>query len=541
MNAAAFVGGVALLAGIVIAPALPGADDGPLLDYRSVGGSSATGPDELPHAEPARRPARPAHRAARRRAVHGRRHRRGSTGGSPRSTSFDGHGLGHREPGARRRRGAGPAPPAPAPCASGSRSPRSTTSGSPPAYEPLATDLEDARVVPESGTLVAPERTITGLDVPGGLARRARRRPRRRSTRTRDARAGRACRRRSTLPGLVPGVGAAHGPAGSSPAPTTPYEQAEALAGLLPRRHLHLRPQRARRGSSSDAIINFLAVTPRVLRAVRRARSPRWPGRSGLPARVAVGFAPGELRRRAEGSSRCGPATRTRGPRCGSPASGGRSSSRRPPGNAPGQADGTVGQPARRRAHGADRPPTTAPTTEHHDRRRPQSNPFPRGESEVQAGSPRRRGQRHARTRTGSILGVRRRARASLVAIGWFVVRIARKVRRRTRRRQSTIPAHSVAARGRTRSNGSPTRGCHRPRRSLRTSRPTATRRAARRPRRPTSLAGSRRPLRAAPAGRCASRPRRTSPGRGRTPTRSATRSPKGASGRERVRRALRL
>ncbi len=40
VNAAAFVGGVALLAGLVIAPALPGSGDGPLLDYRSVGGSS---------------------------------------------------------------------------------------------------------------------------------------------------------------------------------------------------------------------------------------------------------------------------------------------------------------------------------------------------------------------------------------------------------------------------------------------------------------------------------------------------------------------
>jgi hypothetical protein len=32
-----------------------------------------------------------------------------------------------------------------------------------------------------------------------------------------------------------------------------------------------------------------------------------------------------------------------------------------------------------------------------------------------------------------------------LVALGWFVVRISRKLRRRTRRRRSTIPAHSVA------------------------------------------------------------------------------------------------
>ena len=37
---AAFVGGIALLLGLVVAPALPGADDGPLIDYKSLGGSS---------------------------------------------------------------------------------------------------------------------------------------------------------------------------------------------------------------------------------------------------------------------------------------------------------------------------------------------------------------------------------------------------------------------------------------------------------------------------------------------------------------------
>jgi hypothetical protein len=34
---------------------------------------------------------------------------------------------------------------------------------------------------------------------------------------------------------------------------------------------------------------------------------------------------------------------------------------------------------------------------------------------------------------------------AVLLAIGWVVARAARKVRRRTRRRRTTIPAHSVA------------------------------------------------------------------------------------------------
>jgi hypothetical protein len=112
-----------------------------------------------------------------------------------------------------------------------------------------------------------------------------------------------------------------------------------------------------------------------------------------------------------------------------------------PAGNAPGQADPNAGAPAAP-ASATATTPTTAPTTATTGNAA-RANPFPRGESVVEAGSP-------TGTSTGSsntrwwILGVAV-AVAIVVALGWFLVRISRKVRRRTRRRKSTIPAHSVA------------------------------------------------------------------------------------------------
>ena len=46
INVGALVGGVALLAGLIVGPALPGADSGPLLDYKSLGGPR--GPAAVP-------------------------------------------------------------------------------------------------------------------------------------------------------------------------------------------------------------------------------------------------------------------------------------------------------------------------------------------------------------------------------------------------------------------------------------------------------------------------------------------------------------
>jgi hypothetical protein len=160
----------------------------------------------------------------------------------------------------------------------------------------------------------------------------------------------------------------------------------------------------------------------------------------GLPARVAVGFTPGtydttqgvfEVRAR---DAHAWPEVWLAG-------LGWTQFEPTPAGAAPGQADGTVGQPAA----GPAAPPTTpttaatsAPTTGPSRR----ANPIPRGESEVQAGSP-------ASSDGGSgsrwIILVVVAALAVLAATGWVLVRVGRKVRRRSRRRRSTVPAHSVS------------------------------------------------------------------------------------------------
>ena len=111
-----------------------------------------------------------------------------------------------------------------------------------------------------------------------------------------------------------------------------------------------------------------------------------------------------------------------------------------PAGGEPGQADGTVGQPANASPSAATQATAPTPSTTVGSSR---ANTLPRGESTVQAGS-------SISAKTGSsnrhwaILGAVA-ALAIVAALGWGVVRVSRKVRRRTRRRRRTIPAHSVA------------------------------------------------------------------------------------------------
>ena len=178
----------------------------------------------------------------------------------------------------------------------------------------------------------------------------------------------------------------------------------------------------------------------------------------GLPARVAVGFAPGTYE-----PSRGVFSVQARDahawPEVWLAGLGWTQFEPTPAGTAPGQADGTVGQPAAPNAATVTTPTTTVTTTPSSSSAR--TNPFPRGESEVQAGSP------PATTSGGSsnhwLILAAVAAVALLVALGWFVVRISRKIRRRTRRRKSTIPAHSVAGAWQdARSSGSPTRAFHR-------------------------------------------------------------------------------
>ncbi len=161
VNAAAFVGGIALLAGLVVAPAIPGVDDGPLIDYRSLGGSGGSGPSsyrtlsplvdmrarltEQPDTElfTVEAPTRLYWRIAALDQFDG------EVWGIESQARDVGEALGRDRP-------------------AGTVRQKFTITALddqwlPAAYEPMATDLQDARVVPESGTLLAPDREITGL------------------------------------------------------------------------------------------------------------------------------------------------------------------------------------------------------------------------------------------------------------------------------------------------------------------------------------------------------------------------------------------
>ena len=161
VNAAAFVGGIALLTGIVIAPALPGAGDGPLLNYRSFGGSTTGGPTNFRTLSPlvdlrARLTDQPdielftvaaSTRLYWRIAALDRFD--GTVWGIESQARDVSEELARtRPPGTVRQRFTITA---------------LADQWLPAAYEPRATDLQDARVVPESGTLVAPDRDISGL------------------------------------------------------------------------------------------------------------------------------------------------------------------------------------------------------------------------------------------------------------------------------------------------------------------------------------------------------------------------------------------
>jgi hypothetical protein len=158
----------------------------------------------------------------------------------------------------------------------------------------------------------------------------------------------------------------------------------------------------------------------------------------GLPARVAVGFSPGEF----DGEEfRVVARDAHAWPEVWLAGLGWTPFEPTPAGDAPGQADPTVGQPV-----GA---PTTRPTTSTSTPTSttatgtPNAPATPRGESTIQAGSS-ATGDGGSSLPSWFTLAVL--AGVAVVAgLAWFVWRLARKLRRRTRRRRQVAPAHSVA------------------------------------------------------------------------------------------------
>ena len=454
-------------------------------------------PEQLPHAEPARRPPRPAHRPARHRALHGRGADAGSTGASPRSTTSTaqvwgiesqardvGEELGRRRPpGTVRQEFTITEPRRPV-------APRGVRAASPPTSRMRASSpsprRSSRRTAASTGlTYRVDSRVADRADAP----KRSTGRSRRRSPATAS--------RRSSSPTTSPSR-CAPARAGSWRGVVNPYEQAKALQDFFLDGELHLRPGRpataaapTRSRTSSSRRRGFCEQFAGAFAAMARA--------VGLPTRVAVGFAPGVYD---EGSGEFSVRARDAHawPEVWLAGLGWTQFEPTPAGDEPGQADPSIGQPAAGSSTTETTPTTSAtsstttPGAEREPdpaRRVPGAGGIPgrRGERVLQppVDHPRRRGG--ARSRSSRSVGSSAASRARCAGAPGGGARPSPRTRSR--------------ARGRTRSSGSPTRGSRRPRRSPRTSRRTATRRAARRPTRRhrwrISPSSTRRP-----AGRCA-------------------------------------
>lgn len=434
VNAAAFVGGIALLTGIVIAPALPGVDDGPLLDYRSIGGSSSSGPGSFRTLSPlvdlrARLTERPETELF---TVHAPKrlywriaaldHFDGQVWGIESQARDVGEELGRRRP-------------------EGTVRQEFTITNLedrwlPAAYEPLATDLDDARIVPESATLVAPDRSILGLQyrVDSRVAPTPTPEDVNRTLATVPDRLASSLDLPDDFPASVR-ARARRIVAGT----LNPYERAKALQDFFLDGSFTYDLNGPTEGSGTDAITDFLDS--------RRGFCEQFAGAFAamaravnLPTRVAVGFAPGLYD---EGTGEFSVRARDAHawPEVWFAGLGWTQFEPTPAGDEPGQADAAIGAPATSDPTTETTPTTTA--TPNTTTPRSNANPVPRGESEVQAGSPTGTGTGSS-TRHWWILAAVA-VIALLVAIGWLIGRVTRKVRRRTRRRRRTIPAHSVA------------------------------------------------------------------------------------------------
>jgi transglutaminase-like putative cysteine protease len=424
-----------LLLGLVVAPALPGADDGPLIDYKSLGGSSGQASGDFRTLSPlvdlkaqltdrsdielfrvqAPHPPVLAHRRARplRRA-----------------------GLGHREPGPggrrvpRRRR-----PPDTV------RQRYTITALAdrwlPSAYEPLATDLSDARIVTESKTLVASD-DVTGLEyrvdsrvpappTPQEIAGTLDDRP----TPMPD---------QLTLPADFPDSVRRQAREITQDA-ATPYDQAVALQQFFTDGSFtyDLRGPGGN-GSGSEAIVDFLQSRRGFCEQFAAAYAAM--ARSlGIPARVAVGFTAGEYDASAKEFS-----VRARDAHAwpevyltGLGWTQFRADARReragPGGREPRRARAPRTDHADHPDHDADRQHDADPAST--------SPQAPRGAANIQTDSSSASGGDSLFDQWVVLTALV--VIAAVALLGWALLRVMRKVRRRTRRRRSTVPAHSVA------------------------------------------------------------------------------------------------
>lgn len=435
VNAAAFVGGVALLSGIVIAPALPGAEDGPLINYRTFGGSHRSGPGSYRTLSPlvdlrgrltdqgdeevfrVKAPTRLYWRIA------GLDDFDGEVWGIESQARDVGDELGRARP-------------------PGSVRQTFTITGLtdqwlPAAYRPRATDLEDARIVPESGTLVAPDESISSLTyrVDSAVATTA---PTRREILATRAPVPERLESSLELPdGFPPSV--VNQARTIVRGATTPYEKARRLVRFFldENEDFVYSLDGPVEGSGSTAIEAFLNSRQGFCEQFAGAYAAM--ARAvGLPARVAVGFAPGTV---TDGEFRVLARDAHAWPEVWLAGLGWTQFEPTPAGGLPGQADPTVGQPVRAGTTNPTTPTTTAtPTTVGGT---PNASTVPRGESNVQAGSASRSGGGSSprpwlALAIAAVLGV-------IAGLVWLITRVARKVRRRSRRRRTVVPAHSVA------------------------------------------------------------------------------------------------
>ena len=434
VNAGALVGGAALVVGLFLAPALPGSDAGPLLDYRAVGGKGRAGPADLHTLSPlvdikARLTDSGETELFR---VRSRRRLAWRVAALDR---FDGTVWGIES----HARDANEV--------LGSRRPRGTerqeyTIGPlgdewlPAAFEPVAVNLADARIIPESGTLIAPGRDVAGLRYRVD-SRIPPANPSADQIAATTAPTPASLRADVELPSGFPESVRRQAQRITAPA-ATPYERAKRLeAFFLDGTFIYDLDWPG--GSSTDAITAFLRT--------RRGFCEQFAGTFaamaravGLPTRVAVGFSPGEydaVDREFTVRSRDAHAW----PEVWLAGLGWTRFEPTPAGPAPGQADTTIGALATAVPDTAATPSsTTAPTTTAPGT--PTSRPFPRGEANVIAGGPVRRSTSDDGRRWLVLAAVP--LLALLSAFVWTVTKVLRRARRRARRRHAAAPFHSV-------------------------------------------------------------------------------------------------
>jgi transglutaminase-like putative cysteine protease len=434
VNAGLIVGGAAVLAGLLLAPALPGAGDGPLLDYRSAGGRGGPGASDYRTLSPlvdirarlldqsdqelfrVRSPVRLAWRVA-------ALDRFDGTVWGIESTARDASEI------LPRRAGRGTVE-------------QEFTIGPlgdqwlPAAFEPRSVDVAGARIIPESSTLIAPRASISGLR----YTVRSRVPP---STPGPDQIAGTGARdfdydRYTVLPGDFPASVRRQARA-IVRGTTNRYDAAKRLEQFFLDGSFTY-DLRVRGGSDTNAIVAFLQR--------RRGFCEQFAGTYaamaravGLPARVAVGFTAGSYDDDA-GEYVVQSRNAHAWPEVWLAGLGWTSFEPTPAGTAPGQADAGLGAATT----DASASTTTSPTAVGAPSTTPPAAAgaaSPRGANEVLAGSGLAADDSPWDRRVLTAIGIVGAAVVGTAA--WVLLRIVGKARRRARRRHAPTPDRSVA------------------------------------------------------------------------------------------------